>query len=621
MSNKRLQDKRLQDNRLRDLDVDIHDLDGDGVNDEWAERAVWLVGALLVFAASFWLAVQVASLLCLNWVPLGAGVKAIPGAILRLKSHFGNPALAWPEPLQPLLPRAMFFWPLVIAFFVAEGFYGRRAFYAWRRRRNPNHDRGGTSWASEKKLEVIYDVKKNEKLKDGVVLGVSEGGHLLRLEPDNHALVVAGTRSGKTAGLCTPALLTFPGVVIATSVKNDLVENTLVRRQKMGKVFIFDPVGAMGLPEEEVAGWTPLENSREWRDAQRTASALIDVAMSQSGGSGNMEFFKRMSQQTLPVLLYAAAVMDEDMRRVIRWLYRINDKQTHAEVDAILRWKNNVKALDAWIGFVTKDPKLRGDIAATMASALVSYEDEKVQRNAMRCDIKPEELFDGGANTLYVVAPMAEQARLEPIFVSMMQGLLMWVSEQSRPLSTPCLAVLDEAANIAAMPLLPELLSTIGSQHVSIITAWQDFSQIKARYGDKKNTILNNSRGKLVLPSVSDPETLNFFADVTGETVEETVSVSKPQQGMKSVSIGEGRRRLLTPAAIREQEVGEAILVYGHLPPAKIKLRMWFKDKELQRLAAGEELRSGVAGAKLSKPRFKNPLQTLAEKIPVVNKS
>lgn len=586
--------QKLDRKRLKDLDHDV-DLEDAPDQTDAIFRAIMIVGAVvLTVAVSLMIWFEVAALFTFSFIPPAAGFAALPDVMNKLPQMIGHPRDAWPKELQPKIPPAFLFWPLVLAAAGGEIWGGLRLWNWWKRRDKRDEGRGDTHWASEKDLSTITDAKANPKINDGVILGYSEKGKLLRLEPDNHALVVAGTRSGKTAGLCVPALLTFKGVVIATSVKDDLVKHTIKQRQKMGDVYIFDPVGAMGLPEESVAGWTPLAASREWREAQRTAAALIDVALSQSNGVGNMEFFKRMSQQVMPVLLYAAAVMDEDMRLVIRWLNRINDANTHTDIDQILRWKNSRAALDAWIGFVSKDQKLRGDIAATIASALVSYEDEKVQQNALRCDITPEKLFNGGMNTLYVVAPLAEQARLEPIFVALMQSLLTWVTENP-DLDTPLLAVLDEAANIAALPLLPNYLSAIGSKHAQIITSWQDFSQIKDRYGTKQNTILNNSRAKLILPGVADPETLQYFTQVTGDTIEDTVSLSKPEKGGRSVSIGEGRRALLTPAVIRQQQLGEAILVYGHLPPAKMKLRMYFKEPELLAMANGEAPAKGPA--------------------------
>ena len=569
---------------VRDLERESERQAGEGRGNNL--RYALIAGAVALVILSFWCAMQVASLLSGHWLPVSNGLVSTPKALISLPKHLLTPAAGYPHVLRHLIAPGWLFLPVLIAFVAVEIRYGKRVWQWWQVRHQI--DRGGTEWATERHLKIITDGKDSSDA--GVILGVSQKGKPIHLQPESHALVVAGTRSGKTAGLCIPALLTFPGPIIATSVKNDLVDRTIKFRKQLGKVYVFDPVGATGMPEKEIAGWSPLESSREWREAQRTASSLIDVSMSKKGVSstGNMEFFKSMARQTLPVLLYAAAVMDEDMRRVVRWLHRITDTQTHAEVQAILEWKQNSRAHDAWVGFVTKEPKIRGDIAATIASALVSYEDEKVEQNATHCEISPESFFDGKANTIYVCAPMAEQSRLEPVFVAMIQSLLLWVTEQRGPLETPTLIVLDEAANIAALPMLPEILSTIGGYNVQIITSWQDFSQIKFRYGDQYHTILNNSRGKLVLPGVADPETIDYFSKVTGETIERQVSVSRTDKHSRQLSFGEGRRSLLTPATIREQQVGEAILVYGHLPPAKISLRLWFEDRQLTALSEGK---------------------------------
>jgi hypothetical protein len=42
---------------------------------------------------------------------------------------------------------------------------------------------------------------------------------------------------------------------------------------------------------------------------------------------------------------------------------------------------------------------------------------------------------------------------------------------------------------------------------------------------------------------------------------------------------------LIAPEALRQLPDGHALLLYGRLPPTRLKLRMWFGDRRLLRLA------------------------------------
>jgi hypothetical protein len=54
-----------------------------------------------------------------------------------------------------------------------------------------------------------------------------------------------------------------------------------------------------------------------------------------------------------------------------------------------------------------------------------------------------------------------------------------------------------------------------------------------------------------------------------------------------STSYGTTWRALADGPVAREAELGTGILIYGNLPPARIKFRPWFKDRRLTRLVRG----------------------------------
>ena len=51
----------------------------------------------------------------------------------------------------------------------------------------------------------------------------------------------------------------------------------------------------------------------------------------------------------------------------------------------------------------------------------------------------------------------------------------------------------------------------------------------------------------------------------------------------------EVRRPLIAPEELRQLRDGEALVLYGRLAPIIVRLRMWFADRRLRRLARGEE--------------------------------
>ena len=154
-----------------------------------------------------------------------------------------------------------------------------------------------------------------------------------------------------------------------------------------------------------------------------------------------------------------------------------------------------------------------------------------------------------------------------------------------RPIDPPLLLLLDEAANIAPIPNLDEIASSGAGQGVQLLSVFQDMAQVSSRYGRRASTIVNNHRAKLFGTGISDPETLSYVSRVLGAGEFEQRSRSTGEQGRRSLTEGDTYRDLAPANLVREREPGSGLLVYGHLPPAKIRLRPWFEEKALRELA------------------------------------
>ena len=142
--------------------------------------------------------------------------------------------------------------------------------------------------------------------------------------------------------------------------------------------------------------------------------------------------------------------------------------------------------------------------------------------------------------------------------------------------------VLDEAAHIAPLPELDGLAATCASHGIQLVTVWQDLAQVRARYGARAPTVLNNHRAKVFLPGIADPDTLEYASRLIGDEEVTTPSVTRDPKGGRSTTSSTGPRRLLPPEGLRCLRRGDAVLVYGTLPPAKLRLRPWWETVKIR---------------------------------------
>jgi type IV secretion system protein VirD4 len=85
---------------------------------------------------------------------------------------------------------------------------------------------------------------------------------------------------------------------------------------------------------------------------------------------------------------------------------------------------------------------------------------------------------------------------------------------------------------------------------------------------------------------VSDLTTLDLMSGLAGEQAVREESVTADlRDGHRTRSSSVAFRRLAPADEIRRIRPGTGILIYGHLPPARLVLRPWFADRRLRRRA------------------------------------
>ncbi len=560
-----------------------------------------LIAVFAGITALFWLTAGLSSLLFgEGWVSLSLADSI--GSVVRLVVGAADtPRHAIPKPERASVPEdPVAFYCTAVGLLLGGALLVALAGGRVLRRLPSSASRSGGAgarphaarWASWRDLRAL---RLRRPARGRVVIG-QHGGTLIAAEQGRSLLVVAPTQTGKTSCLAIPAILEWEGPVLATSVKSDLLRDTLARRRALGEAMVYDPTGATSLPSVQA---TPLSGCGSWERTLGIAHSLVAAAKPERPGLESAEFWYGLALKLIAPLLWAARSSGGEMSDVMRWLD--DGDVSEMELTDLLEAAGEPGALQAFRAVRAFDERQRSSVYGTAQQILFAYSDPLVLASARSAEYTPARLLDGGGHTLYLCAPAHEQARLRPIFATIVRELITVAYESAtatgKPLDPPLLIVLDELANVAPITNLDEVASTGAGQGIQLVSIVQDLSQLSARYGTRSRSIVNNHTAKLFGPGLADPETLGYVTQLVGQSEFRQASQTSGEQGRRSHTEQTTYRELIHPGLIREASWGSGLLVYGNLPPAQIRLRYWRKDRRLRRLVENAETDQATEGA------------------------
>jgi type IV secretion system protein VirD4 len=561
---------------------------GQGISDG---AMLALIGVVVAVLVAVWAWAGIAGLAFGGgWPRVGLG--QVPEALIRLPARLSDPARAWPATARTRLPGPAGFYAALVV--LAGGLAGlataaaRTGVWAALRRRGE-----GARWAGPGELRRLRGRPRSDRHPHGgrLVLGRYRG-RLLYAE-ERHAMVAFGPpQSGKSAGLAVPALLEWDGPAVASSIKTDLLGATADRRRRLGQVYVFDPFALSGAPAQT---WSPLRGAGTWDGALEVAWRLAAAGELDQKGVEGGDFWAVAAEQRLAPLLFTAAATGATMDDVVRWAYGQGSRELDQAISRLTgsaedeqQLEGAYAAYDALRAFESQADRTRSSIEATAQALLRGYRFSRVLRSARSSEIDPDRLLDERA-TLYLIGDAKASKLLRPIFLALLSEIVDRAYERATlaggRLELPLLLCLDEAGNVAPLPNLAEVASTAPSHNIQLVSIFHDLAQARSRYGQQAETVVNSHRARMLLPGVADLDTLRYFSGLVGE--EEAREVSRTT-GAGPVTRTSGRRRrpLVAPEALRQLGEGQALLLYGSLPPAVLRLRMWFADRRLRKLAA-----------------------------------
>jgi type IV secretory pathway TraG/TraD family ATPase VirD4 len=278
-------------------------------------------------------------------------------------------------------------------------------------------------------------------------------------------------------------------------------------------VQIFDPTGLAEIPQRvQRVGWNPVTRCELWDHAMVTAAAMVEV----NSSAQVLDHWAERSGALLATLLHAAGLDEVPLRRVVDWIDRRDPREAQGILERSPAASERASAL--LDGICMTEEREQSSIWSSTSGALRAYRSEAALKSAEGVQLEPDS-FLTELNTLYLCGASRQQALLAPLFVGVLAQLRDTAYDHHALglLNPPALFALDEVANIAPFPDLPNLISEGGGQGIVTLACLQDLSQARRRWGDQASGFLSLFPVTVLLPGIADRETLTLVRELSGD--------------------------------------------------------------------------------------------------------
>ncbi|TDX04038.1 type IV secretory system conjugative DNA transfer family protein [Kribbella sp. VKM Ac-2566] len=421
----------------------------------------------------------------------------------------------------------------------------------------------------------------------GTLLGHSRGRECWASVEDSR-IDVGPPRSGKGLHQIIGAIIDAPGAVVTTSTRPDNLAATLELRRVIGPVAVFDP---QGLGRAEGIRWSPVRGCENPTTAMVRASGLAAGAGFTKGGVTDGAFWHGQTEMALRGLLHAAALDDTGIEQLYRW-----SLEPASATEAVTILNRSDDAAEGWgdtlDGIVRMDGRTRDGIWAGVRSALSALADPAVRRSfdpPAGQGLEPAS-FIRERGTIYLLGTGAGASATSAFIAALLED----ITETARQLAAhnpggrlepPLALVLDEIANLCAVPSLPGLMADGGGTGISTHVVIQSLAQARERWGEQAAAAMWDAATlRLILGGSAQPRDLQDLAAVCGERDEEIHNWSRGPDGGRTTSTSTRRIPILPPDVIRTLPFGTGVLLARTAPPILLTMTPWTDRPDADRI-------------------------------------
>lgn len=375
-------------------------------------------------------------------------------------------------------------------------------------------------------------------------------------------LMIAAPQDGKTQA-AAGHVIDAPGPVVATSIRGDLLRATSGLRALWGRLQLWDPEQVSGLAS--TFQWNMVSGCAEVAVAVRRAGHMTDAVQAKS--LDGEAFWNDQASMVLAALLHAAALASADMRHVLAWAgggddvpLRILD--AHPSASPVAR--NHLEL------YLSLPDRTRQSVAATLVRVLKFMQLPACTEAVITADGGPGfdfEAFVRSRDTLYLVAGDSASSLVAPLFAALVAELAHAARRATARLDPPLTVILDEAGNIAPVPVASWASWAAGSG-IRLHVIAQAYAQLTQRWGTEGAALIwQCCKTKVIFGGTSEDDLAAITERACG-----TVRLRTAERDGRGASRGHEAVPLLPAATLRMLPTGRAVVINGRAAPTIIRV-------------------------------------------------
>ena len=390
---------------------------------------------------------------------------------------------------------------------------------------------GSARWGTPKDIEPFMA----PKFADNIILTKTERLMMSNRPPDpknarnKNVLVVGGSGSGKTRFWLKPNLLQCHSSYVVTDPKGSIVVECGNALLKNGyKVKILNAINF-----KKSMHYNPFAYVHSEKDILKLVTTLMTNTKGE--GSGGDPFWEKSERLLLTALIaylhYEAPVEEQNFATLLEMLNTMqvseDDEDFQNPVDLLFedlaRKKPNSFAGRQYKLYKLAAGKTAKSILISCGARLAPFDIQELRDLTMYDELELDMLGDR-KTTLFLIMSDTDSTfnfLISMVYTQLFNLLCDKADDQyggKLPVHVRCL--IDECANIGAIPQLEKLVATIRSREISACLVLQTRSQLKAIYKDHADTIVGNMDSQVFLGG-SEPTTLKELSEALGkETID-----------------------------------------------------------------------------------------------------